>query len=118
MAVTTTTSGTVKLSSKALSLNEAALALLRAVDRGVRVFTPDGDTPEALAAFQEVVRLLRMMEYRRYFEAICSLNVVPAAGGGSGVDRVRLSGGLTDKGRRVLAYYDGDAQGHLNSQTA
>lgn len=47
-----------------------ARALLRAVDRGVRVFTPDGDTPEALATFQEVVRLLRMMEYRRYFDRV------------------------------------------------
>ena len=118
MAGTTTKSGAVKLSSKALTLDEAALALLRAVGRGVRVFTPDGDAPEALAAFQEVVRLLRMMEYRRYFEAISSLNVVPAGGGGSRVDRVRVSGGLTDKGRAVLAYHDGQAQGYLNSQTA
>ena len=118
MADTITKSGTVKLSSKALSLDENALALLRAVDRGVRVFTPDGDSPEALASFQEVVRLLRMMEYRRYVEAITSLNVVPAGGGGSRVDRVRLSGGLTDKGRAVLAYYDGEAPGYLNSQTA
>src|ERR687884_1186328 len=37
MADTTTTSGKVKLSSKALSLDEAALALLRAVGRGVRL---------------------------------------------------------------------------------
>lgn len=119
MADTTTKSGAVKLSSNALSLDEAALALLRAADRGVRVFTPDGDTPEALAAFQEVVRLLRMMEYRRYVEAICGLNVVLAGdGGGSWVDRVRLSGGLTDKGRAVLAYHDGEARGYSNSQTA
>jgi hypothetical protein len=118
MADTTTKSGIVKLSSKALSLDEAALTLLRAVERGVRVFTPDGETPEALADFQQIVRLLRMMEYRRYFEAICSLNVVPADGGGSRVDRVRLSGGLTEKGRAVLAYYDGEYRGYLNSQTA
>ena len=118
MADMTTKSRAGKPASKALSLDAAALALLRAVDRGVRVFTPDGDTPEALPAFQEVVRLLRMMEYRRYFEAISSLNVVPADGGGSRVDRVRLSGGLTDKGRAVLAYYDGEARGYSNSQTA
>jgi hypothetical protein len=108
----------MKLASKDLSLDEGACALLRAADRGVRVFTPDGDTPEALADFQQVVRLLRMIEYRRYVEAICSLNVLPGGGGGSRVDRVRLSGGLTDKGRAVLAYYDGESQGYLNTQTA
>jgi hypothetical protein len=108
----------VKLASKDLSLDEGALPLLRAVDKGVRVFTPDGVTPEALADFQQAVRLLRMMESRRYIAVITSLNVLPAGGGQSRVDRVRLSGGLTDKGRAVLAYHDGDAQGYLNSQTA
>lgn len=108
----------VKLASKDLSLDEGALALLRAVDRGVRVFTPDGETPEALADFQQAVRLLRMMESRRYIAVITSLNVLPVGGGQSRVDRVRLSGGLTEKGRAVLAYYDGGAQGYLNSQTA
>ena len=114
----TTKSRVVKLASKDLSLDEAALPLLRAVDKGVRVFTPDGETPEALADFQWAVRLLRMIESRRYIAVITSLNVLPASGGRSRVDRVRLSGGLTDKGRAVLAYYDGDAQGYLNSQTA
>ena len=114
----TTKSRVVKLSSKDLSLEDGALALLRAVDSNVRVFTPDGETPEALADFEQAVRLLRMMEDRRYVEAICSINVVPGGGGGSRVDSVRLSGGLTDKGRAVLAYYDGDAHGYLNSQTA
>ena len=113
-----TKSRSAKLASKDLSLDEAAVALLRAVGRGVRVFTPDGETPEALAEFEQTVRLLRMMEYRRYTEVICSLNVMAASGGGSRVDRVRLSGGLTDKGRTVLAYYDGQARGYLNSQTA
>src|SRR3712207_7414833 len=102
-------SRSAKLASKDLSLDEAAVALLRAVDRGVRVFSPDGETPEALADFQQAVRLLRMMESRRYIAVITSLNVLPAGGGGSRVDRVRLSGGLTDKGRTVLAYYDGQA---------
>ena len=111
-------SRSAKLASKDLPLDEAAVALLRAVDRGVRVFSPDGETPEALADFEQTVRLLRMMEYRRYTEVICSLNVMAASGGGSRVDRVRLSGGLTDKGRTVLAYYDGQAPGYLNSQTA
>ena len=114
----TTKSRLVKLASKDLSLDEAALTLLRAVDRGVRVFTPDGETPEALADFQRAVRLLRMMESRRYIALITSLNVLPAGGGQSRVDRVRLSGGLTDKGRRVLAYYDGEARAYLDSQTA
>ena len=59
-----------------------------------------------------------MMKYRRYVEAICSLNVLPAGGGGSRIDRVRLSGGLTEEGRAVLAYYDGEARGYLDSQTA
>ena len=114
----TTKTRTVKLSSKDLSLEEAALALLRAAERGVRVFTPDGETPEALADFEQAVRLLRMMENRRYVEAICSLNVLAASGGQSRVDRVRLSGGLTEKGRAVLAYHDGEERGYLNSQTA
>jgi hypothetical protein len=114
----TTKSRAMKLTSKDLSLDEAALALLRAAARGVRVFTPEGDTPEALADFQQAVRLLRLMEGRRYIAVISSLNVLAAAGGQSRVDRVRLSGGLTDKGRAVLAYYDGEAPGYLNSQTA
>lgn len=114
----TTKSRLVKLASRDLSLDEATLTLLRAVGRGVRVFTPDGETPEALADFQQAVRLLRMMESRRYIAVITSLNVLPAGGGQSRVDRVRLSGGLTDKGRAVLAYYDGEAHGYLNSQTA
>ena len=114
----TTKSRVVKLASKDLSLEDGALALLRAVDSNVRVFTSDEETPESLADFEQAVRLLRMMEDRRYIEAICSINVVPAGGGGSRVDRVRLSGGLTDKGRAVLAYYDGEAHGYLNSQTA
>ena len=108
----------VKLASKDSSLDETALALLRAVDRGTRVFTPDGEAPEALADFRQVVRLLMMMESRRYIAVITSLNVLPAGGGQSRVDRVRLSGGLTDKGRAVLAYYDGEARGYLDSQTA
>jgi hypothetical protein len=101
-----------------LSLDEATLALLRAAGRGVRVFTPDGETPDALAGFQQVVRLLRMMEGRRYIAVISSLNVLAAGGGQSRVNRVRLSGGLTEKGRAVLAYYDGEAREYLDSQTA
>lgn len=111
-------SGAVKLTSKDLSLDEAALALLRAAERGVRVFTPDDETPEALADFQQVVRLLRMMEGRRYFAVISSLNLLPGGGSQSRVDKVRLSGGLTEKGRAVLTYHDGEARGYLNSQTA
>ena len=109
---------TVKLTSKDLSLDEAALALLRAAASGVRVFTPDGETPEALADFQQSVRLLRMMEGRRYLAAISSLNLLAVVGGGSRVDRVCLSGGLTEKGRAVLDYHDGEARRYLDSQTA
>jgi hypothetical protein len=47
----------LKLTSKNLSLDEAALAPLRAAQRGVRVFTPDGETPGTLADFQPAVRL-------------------------------------------------------------
>jgi|GEM_PF-2132215 len=107
-----------KLSSKDLSLEEEALALLRAADRGVRVFTPEAETAEALADFQQVVRLLRVLEGRRYIAIISSLNVLPAGGGQSRVNRVRLSGGLTEKGRAVLAYHDGEARGYLDTQTA
>ena len=114
----TTKSRAVKLTSKDLSLDAAALALLRAIDQGVRVFTPDGETPEALADFQQAVRLLRVMEGRRYIAVISSLNLLAAGGGQSRVDRVRLSGGLTERGRVVLAYYDGEAREHLDSQTA
>jgi hypothetical protein len=60
----TTKSRVVKLASKDLSLEDGALALLRAVDSNVRVFTSDGETPEALADFEQSVRLLRMMEDR------------------------------------------------------
>jgi hypothetical protein len=108
----------VKLAAKDLSLDESALALLRAINRDVRVFTPDDETPEALARFQQVVKLLRLMESRRYIAVITSLNLLAAGGRQSQVDRVRLSGGLTEKGRAVLAYYDGEAQEYLNCQSA
>ena len=114
----TTKPRAVKLTSKDLSLDETVLALLRAAEQGVRVFTPNDETPEALADFQQAVKLLRMMEGRRYIAVISSLNLLAAGGGQSRVDRVRLSGGLTEKGRAVLAYYDGEAAGYLNSQTA
>jgi hypothetical protein len=108
----------VKLSTKDLSLGESALALLRAIDRDVRVFTPDDGTAEALAEFQQVVKLFRMMESRRYIAVISSLNLLASGGRQSQVDKVRLSGGLTDKGRTVLAYYDGEAQAYLNCKSA
>lgn len=109
----------MKLAAKDLSLDESVLDLLRAINRDVRVFTPDDGTLEALARFQEVVKLLRMMESRRYIAVITSLNLLAAGGGQSQVDKVRLSGGLTEKGRAVLAYYDGEAQEeYLNYQSA
>src|SRR3712207_40612 len=111
-------SRSAKLASKDLPLDEAPVALLRAVDRGVRFSRPTAKPPEALVDYKKPARLSRRKEYRRYFEAISSLNVMAASGGGSRVDRVRLSGGLTDKGRAVLAYYDGQARGYLDSQTA
>lgn len=58
-----------------------------------------------------------MMEGRRYIAVVSSLNMLAASGGQSRVDRVRLSGGLTEKGRAVLAYY-GEARGYLDCQTA
>lgn len=109
----------VKLAAKDLSLDESMLALLRTINRDVRVFTPDDETSEALDRFQQVVKLLRLMESRRYIAAITSLNLLAAGGHQSQVDRVRLSGGLTEKGRAVLAYYDGEAQEeYLNYQSA
>lgn len=108
----------VKLSTKDLSLDESTLTLLRAINRDVRVFTPADGTVEALAEFQQVVKQLRMMESRRYIAVITSLNLLAAGGRHCQVDRVRLSGGLTEKGRAVLAYYDGEAQEYLNCQSA
>ncbi len=109
----------VKLGAKDLSLDERALALLRAIDRDVRVFTPDDRTPEALAQFQQVVKQLRLIESRRYIAAIASLNLLATSGRQSQVDKVRLSGGLTEKGRAVLAFYDRETQEqYLNCQSA
>lgn len=59
-----------------------------------------------------------MMEYWCYVEAICSLNMLPACGGRSRVDRVRLNSGRTEKGRAVLDYHDGETRAYLDSQTA
>src|ERR1051325_1907057 len=110
----------VKLAAKDLSLDESALSLLRAINRDARVFTPDDETPEALARFQEVVKLLRLMESRRYIAVITSLNLLAAGSGQSQVDKVRLSGGLTEKGRAVLAHHDGEAreEQYLNYKSA
>ncbi len=108
----------LKMSAKDLSLDGAALDLLRAAEKGVPVFTPEDMTPETLAGFQQVVKMLRMLESRRYIAVISSLNLLAAGVGKSQVDKVRLSGGLTEKGRAVLAYHDERLQGYLNRQSA
>ena len=96
----------VKLRAKDLALDPVALTLLRAVESGTRVFAPEENTAEGLDRFQHTVRLLRMLERRRYL-AIDGLNLVTGyAGSSSQIDRVRLGGGLTEKGRAVLWHHD------------
>lgn len=95
----------MNLSAKHLSLNETALELLRKVERGERVFQPDADTRESLDGFQETVRLVRALETRGFIIEINGLNMA-CRGGKTVIDKVRLRGGLTEKGRILLAKAD------------
>lgn len=96
----------MKLSAKDLSLTAATLELLREVEEGgKRVFEPETDAPESIARFQEQVKLLRALETRRLIAEIESLNMTRCAGK-SVIDKVRLRGGLTEKGKAVLAHMD------------
>ena len=92
----------MNLTAKDLSFDEAALELLREVDRGERVFQPEDDTQESLDGFQEKVKLVRALEARGFIVEIIGLNMA-SRGGKSVIDKVRLRGGLTEKGRTLLA---------------
>lgn len=65
----------MKLTAKDLSLDAAALELLREVERGKRVFEPDANAPMLLDKFQEQVKLLRTLETRRLIAEISGLNM-------------------------------------------
>lgn len=95
----------MKLTAKDLSLNATALELLREVESGKRVFEPEPDTRESLGEFQDKVKLLRELETRRLIVEISGLNMA-RCGEKSVIDKVRLRGGLTEKGKAVLANRD------------
>lgn len=92
----------MKLTTKDLSLEADALLLLHTIESGVRVFTPQIEICESLLEFQQIVKTIRMLESHRYIEGIDGLNLLTSAGQ-SCIDKVRLSGGLTERGRAVLA---------------
>lgn len=96
----------MKLSKKDLMIDQSTINLLRAIEQGIQVFAPALSTKESLAEFQEIVTLLRKMESHKYIAEISSLNLINSEGE-SHIDRVRVKGGLTEKGRAVLAHYDG-----------
>ncbi len=95
----------MNLSDKHLSLDETALELLREVERGERVFQPEADTQESLDGFQVKVKLVRALETRGFIVEINGLNMA-CRGGKTVIDKVRLRGGLTEKGRALLAKAD------------
>lgn len=92
------------LTAKDLSLDPTALELLREVEGGARVFEPEADTKESLDSFQQKVKLLRELESRRYIIEINGLNMANCDGR-SVIDKVCLRGGLTEKGKAILAYH-------------
>lgn len=100
----------MKLSKKDLALDQSTINLLRAIEQGTQVFAPTVPTKESLAEFQETANLLRKIENHKYIAEISSLNLVNSEGE-SQIDRVRVKGGLTEKGRAVLAYYEGRLSG-------
>ncbi len=95
----------MNLTAKDLSLDETALELLRDVERGERVFQPEADTQESLDGFQDKVKLVRALETRGFIVEINGLNMA-CRGGKTVIDKVRLRGGLTEKGRALLAKAD------------
>lgn len=96
----------MKLRKKDLTLDQSTINLLRAIEQGTQVFAPTVATKESLAEFQETANLLRKMESHKYIAEISSLNLINSEGE-SQIDRVRVKGGLTEKGRAVLAHDDG-----------
>lgn len=107
----------MKLLAKDLTLNEAEVELLRAVDGGARSFEPNGDSEDALAAFQEKTKSIRKLEACRYIAEINGLNMV-RFGGKNAINKVRLRGGLTEKGKAVLAHYNTTDVRELEEQVA
>lgn len=97
------------MSAKDLLLGDDSVHLLRAIDRGQTVFEPETTSAAALETFQQIVKVLRMLESRRCIAEISSLNLVTGDERVC-IDRVRVSGGLTAKGRVVLAYYEERAE--------
>lgn len=95
----------MKLTAKDLSLDATTLELLREVENGKRIFEPETDAPESLDRFQEQVKLLRTLETRRLIAEISGLNMARSAER-SVIDKVRLRGGLTEKGKALLAHCD------------
>ncbi len=95
----------MKLTAKDLSLGTETLELLREVESGKRVFEPEEGAPESLNRFQEQVKLLRTLETRRLIAEISGLNMARTAGR-SVIDKVRLRGGLTEKGKALLVHTD------------
>jgi len=95
----------MKLTAKDLSLDLTALELLREVERGKRVFEPEEGVPESLDRFQEQVKLLRTLETRGLIAEISGLNMARVAGK-SVIDKVRLRGGLTERGKALLVHTD------------
>jgi microsomal dipeptidase-like Zn-dependent dipeptidase len=97
----------MKLSAGDRALKGDALKLLARIDEGVREFTPEGESSQALEGFQAVVTELRRLDRRGYFN-ICGLNFAGRTQSPESqqsrvlIDRVRIDGGLTPKGRAVL----------------
>lgn len=95
----------MKLNAKDLSLAATTLELLREVENGKLVFKPEANAQESLDRFQEQVKLLRTLETRRLIAKINGLNMARAAGK-CAIDKARLRGGLSEKGKALLANYD------------
>ena len=70
-----------------------------------RCFQPDADIQKSLDGFQEKVKLVRALETRGFIVEINGLNMA-FCGWKSVIDKVRLGGGLTEKGRTLPAKLD------------
>lgn len=88
-----------------IALDEDQLKLLQEIDEGVRQFEPPDDSYAALMEFQVRVKNLRFLERRRLITEISGLNMRIEQKVGV-FDRVRIKGGLTDKGKRLLVPYE------------
>lgn len=93
----------VKLTARDMALTADSLNLLHAIGGGQTLFEPESITPDALERFQRTVKLLRELEGYRCIAEICSLNLIFGERVAR-IDRVRVVGGLTNKGRAVLMH--------------